>query len=244
MQSLVSLLRLGVGGMLLEPQVYREQRDAEHGLRRGLLLVLLVSLLSGAAALIGSLLQGLAQPSPETVVATVYDGVRALPWYAERAADDPSFAPAFDASFDASVANLRALTGGGAANGLTQLLLAPVFGLLGWLIGGLVAHLLARALGGRATLTQTLSTTALSAGAGLLGLVLVVPFARVAGATLLSLLATYVAIREAHGLSAWRSFWATVLGPLILIALALLLGCALLFLLVSVAGALSGASQP
>lgn len=241
MQSLISLLRLGVGGMLLDPQAYRAQRDAPDGLRRGLLLVLVVGLLVGVAALVGSVLESLAQPSPTAIVDTVYAGVRALPWYAEQAAADPGFAAAFDASFDNSVANISLITGGGVAGGLTQLVLSPLLGVLGWLIGGLLAHAAARALGGRAGLRQTLSATALASGVGLLGLVQVVPFAQAAGTTLLGLLATYVAIREAHGLSPWRSFWATLAGPLLLLALGLILGCVLFFLLSSVVGALSGA---
>lgn len=241
MQSLISLLRLGVGGMLLDPQAYRAQRDAPDGLRRGLLLVLLVGLLVGVAALIGSVLESLAQPSPTAIVETVYDGVRALPWYEEQAAADPGFSAAFDQSFDSSVANVSLFTGGGVAGGLTQLVLSPLFGVLGWLIGGLVSHAAARALGGAAALRQTLSATALSAGAGLLGLVQVVPFAQVAGTLLLGLLATYVAIRETHGLSPWRSFWATLAGPLLLLLLGLILGCVLFFLFSTLIASASGA---
>lgn len=241
MQSLISLLRLGVGGMLLDPQAYRTQRDAPDGLRRGLLLVLLVGLLVGLAALIGSLLESLAQPSPVAVVETVYAGVRALPWYQEQAAADPSFDAAFASSFDGSVANVALFSGGGVAGGLAQLVLSPVFGVLGWLVGGLFAHLAARALGGAAGLAQTLSVTALSAGAGLLGLVQIVPFAQVAGTLLLGLLATYVAIREAHGLSPWRSLWATLAGPLLLLLLGLILGCAVVLFFSSIISALGGA---
>lgn len=237
MQPLLSLLRLGLGGMLLDPQAYRAQRDAPNGLGRGFALVLLVGLLVGVAALVGNLLESLAQPSSAAVVETTYAGIRALPWYQEQVEADPAFAEAFEISFNDAVRNLSIFGGGGLGDRLLLPLLTPVLALLGWLIGGTVAHLAARALGGSATLSQTLSTTALGAGVNLLGLVQIVPFAQVAGTILLGLLASYVAIRETHALSPWRSFWATLIGPLLLVLLGAALGCALFFMIVGIAAA-------
>jgi len=44
MQSVLSLFRLGLDGLLLNPVAYRDQRDAPDGLRRGFALVAIVGL--------------------------------------------------------------------------------------------------------------------------------------------------------------------------------------------------------
>lgn len=237
MQSLLDLFRLGIGGLFLERASYQAQRDAPDGLRRGFLLVLLVGLLVGIAGTIGAAIESLAQPDPIAVVDTLYDGLTAMPWYAEISAADPTFSGQFDGFFDSIRQFNRP---GGLLGGLAGILTTPLFALLGWLIYGAIAHLVARAMGGGASFGQTLSCTALAAGAQLLGLVQLVPFAQAAGGGLLGLFACYVAIREAHGLAPGRSLGAALIGPLLLGLLLLLLGCVALFVALSAIGAALG----
>lgn len=237
MQSLLDLFRLGIGGLFLERASYQAQRDAPDGLRRGFLLVLLVGLLVGIAGTIGAAIESLSQPDPIAVVDTLADGLTAMPWYAEISAADPTFPDQFDGFFG----SIRQFTRpGGPLGGLAGILTTPLFAVLGWLIYGTIAHLVARAMGGGASFGQTLSCTALASGAQLLGLVQLVPFAQVAGGGLLGLFACYVAIREAHGLAPGRSLGATLIAPLLLGLLLLLLGCVALFVALSAIGAALG----
>jgi hypothetical protein len=74
-------LRLGVGGLLLNEEVYRQQRDDPNGLRRGFVLVLIVGLLVGMASTVGYVVEWLARPESSIVEATIYDGLTAMPWY-------------------------------------------------------------------------------------------------------------------------------------------------------------------
>lgn len=240
MQSVRDLVRLGLGGLFLETAVYREQRNAEDRLRRGFLLVALIGLLVGFATMIGQIGATLLTPNFDTAVRILYDGLVAMPWYEQVRRVDPAFPGQFQQSFDQTVQALRFLSGGGILGGVIGFVVTPFFYLLIWLLFGFLAHLMARLLGGSGTLTQTLGCTALASSANLLGLVQIVPFAQVAGTTLLGLIAGYVAIREAHQLAPWRAFWATLLGPLLLVLLFTCALCVLFFVTVNAAGPRSG----
>jgi Yip1 domain len=239
-----SLVRLALSGLLLERPVFRELRDAPDGLRRGLLLVLAVGLAVGLAALIGSLGASLINPAPAEIARVLYEEISATAWFtAQASAVQEQISPEI----------LRTVVGlavPGLSAGLMSLALAPLFGLLAWLFYGLFAHLMARLFGGRASLSQTLSCTALASGAQLLGLgqlfpvALVVPLlgqvptllnlSQALAVSLLSLLGNYLALREAHELAPWRAFWAAILGPFVLLTL---FGCGYCALIVLALGA-------
>ncbi|MBX0328553.1 YIP1 family protein [Oscillochloris sp. ZM17-4] len=240
MQSVLSLFRLGLDGLLLNPEAYRDQRDAPDGLRRGFVLVTIIGLLVGFAAMVGNLGEYASQPSSEAIAQTIHDGLRAMPWFGQLSELDSQFPAQFDTIFAQITQIIQATSGGGLIGSLTGVITTPLLMLVGWLIFGSVAHLMARALGGRAAFSQTLACTALAAGVNILGIVQVIPFAQVAGTTLLGLVASYVAVREAHALPPWSAFWATMLGPAILLLILIGLACVGVFLGI---GAISSALQ-
>jgi hypothetical protein len=244
MQSVLSLFRLGLDGLLLNPLAYRDQRDSPDGLRRGFALVAIVGLLVGIAALIGDLGEYVSQPSAAAVTKTIYDGLRAMPWFSQLSNLDSQFPTQFDRIFAQVMQIIQVVSGGGLIGSLIGVIATPLLLLVSWLLFGTIAHLMARTLGGRAAFSQTLACTALAASVNILGIVQVVPFAQVAGTTLLGLVASYVAIREAHGLPPWRAFWATMLGPALLGLILIALSCVVLVLaLGAISSALQGGSQ-
>jgi hypothetical protein len=101
------------------------------------------------------------------------------------------------------------------ASGLAGFIFTPLNLILSWLIFGLVAHLTARIFGGDGRLGQTLGATSLAAAPQLLALFNVLPFVTLAGISIWSLLARYLAIRVTHDLSWGRALWVTVLATLI-----------------------------
>jgi hypothetical protein len=236
MQSVQRILRLGLDGLLLSPTAYRDQRDSPDGLRRGFALVALVGLLVGVATLIGNLGEYVAQPSPDAIAQAVYDGIHAMPWYAQVSQANPRFPAQFDQIFQQITQIVQITSGGGLVGSLVGVIATPLLALVGWLLFSAIAHAMARALGGQANFNQTLACTALAAGASLLSIVQVIPFAQVAGTTLLGLVASYVAIREAHNLPPWRAFWATLLGPFLLAIILLGLACVVFFLVLGSIG--------
>jgi hypothetical protein len=232
MEAPPSLVRLALGGLLLDPTAYRAQRESPVGMRRGLILVLLIGLLVGVAALIGDVGELLTQPDPQAVSDTLRSGLTAMPWYEQAVEATPGFADAFE-QFFAQIGGLSFTpTPLGSALGV---LTTPLVAVISWFIGGAMVHLIARAFGGTGRFGQTLAATALASSANLLGLVQVVPYAEVfPGALLLAglllgLLCSYVAVRETHGLASWRAFWAVTLGPLLLSLLLLALYCCVVF---------------
>lgn len=218
MQAVLEYLRLGVCGLLLDVETYRQQRDTPDALQRGALLVLLISLLVALAAFVGSVVESLTTPGAEQTNQRLYQGVTETSWYQEAVETIPDFEEEFRQQFNQIVESTVTIHGN-VTNSALDLVLLPITALLRWLIYGAFAHLVARMLGGTGTLNQTLGCTALSAGTNLLGLVQLVPFAQAGGVMLLALIANYIAVREAHALPPWRAFWATSLGPLLLLVL-------------------------
>ncbi len=225
MQSVLSLFRLGIEGLLLNPLAYRDQRDSPDGLRRGFALVAIIGLLVGIATLIGDLGEYMAQPSATVVATTIHDGLYAMPWFAQVSSLDAHFPAQFDRIFAQVTQVVYAMNGGGLIGSLVGVITTPLMMVVSWLFFGTIAHLMARFLGGQATFHQTLASTALANSVYFLSIIQIVPFAQVAGTLLLGLVAGYMAIREAHGLPPWRTFWATLLGPVILALIVIALAC-------------------
>ena len=243
MEAPISLVRLALGGLMLDPQAYRAQRESPVGMRRGLVLVLLIGLLVGVASLIGDLGEYLTQPDPQAVRDTLFSGLTAMPWYQQVVESTPGFAESFEQLF--AQAGGLSLTPTPVGS-LVGVIITPLVGVISWFIGGALVHLVAKAFGGTARFGQTLAATALASSANLLGLVQVIPYAEaipgvlVSAVLLLGLLCSYVAVRETHGLAPWRSFWAVTLGPVLLGLLLLALYCCVVFVFAS---ALGGGAQ-
>lgn len=235
MGSLQHIVQFGIEGLLLNPSAYRDQRDAPDGLRRGMILITFVGLIVGVAALIGDIGEYMTQPSTEVIIETIYTDLQAMPWYINLSRSDPNFPATFEANFQQITQGITFLNAGGLMGSLTGIVTTPLTMLIIWLLFSSVAHLMAHTLGGQATFKQTMACTALASGCNLLGVVQVVPFAQVAGTLLLALVASYVAVREAHNLRPWPAFWATMFGPLLLVSFILILGCIGFFLLLNAA---------
>lgn len=235
MHAVQDYLRMGVGGLLLDVAVYHQQREAPDTLKRGVLLVVLIGLLVAIAAFLGSVAESFVRPPVDQISQTIYEGLIEMPWYQDATEDIPGFEEEFRTEFD-QIANSIASLQGGFMSSIAGIALIPLIMLLGWLIYGMFTHLAARLLGGSGTLKQTLGCTALSAGANLLGIVQIVPFAQVSGVALLSLLANYIAVREAHALRPWRALLATILGPLLIVLVFVGLLCVLVAVAPDAAG--------
>jgi len=215
----VDTFSCSTAGLLLEVNTFRAQRDNPYALREGFLVVLIVGILVGTAGVIGNLLSRLASPDPLAALAIVQRSLERMALITELQRINPDVD--LNPIFSQLATNLSILQW----SGIIGALITPFVYLLGWLIYGIIAHLVARALGGEGTLSQTLGCTALASGANLLAIAQVLPFVEIAGTTLLGLIGCYIGLRTAHQLSAWRAFWAALLGPILLGLLLLVISC-------------------
>jgi hypothetical protein len=229
MESLAYLVRLSTAGLLLDVNTFRAQRDNPYALREGFLVVLIVGILVSVTSLIGDLLGRLASPDLLAVLEIVQRSMERTAFVVELQRINPDFNLNLIFNQLASIFSILQWSG------IISALITPFVYLLGWLIYGIVAHLAARALGGEGTFAQTLGCTALASGANLLAIAQIIPFVEIAGTTLLGLIGCYIGLRTAHNLSAWRAFWAALLGPILLGLLLLVISCGGIAVLVAAA---------
>ena len=222
-QQVATQARQGLFGLLgqallLDGAAYTAVRDDRTPFRRGLLALLLILGLVALARLIGLGLGLLAAPQLGSLQQMIGDFVTGLPWYAQQVQADPQFAGNFQIGYFVGWDALRVLLGIPAPSvtgGLYILFLVAT--LVNWLVYGVLAHLVARWLGGQARFSQTLGVTALAYAPLLLFTVELVPGAVMPVGLVFAylLVAKFMAIGQAHGLSGGRAL-AAVLAPYLL----------------------------
>lgn len=213
--------------LFLEQEVYEDMRDDDNPFVEGLFIVVIISVVVALAGLVGTLLARTATPDLQAMKQTVLDGLRNMPWFGQMVqAGGQQALDMFNQLYDLGWQIFPRLAGypdvGGAA---LNIVLFPVEMILLWAIWGVVAHLCARLLGGKGTLTQTLGATALAEAPQLLSLVTVVPFVVVGGVIgTWQMLCRYLALKTVHGLSWQRAVIATILPAILFFILIVVLG--------------------
>jgi len=241
-QSLSRLWR----ALFLQPAAYEEMREDNNPFVEGLFLIAAVGLAVALARLIGDLLEWASSPQLSAVQEVVYRNLLQMPWYQTmfEQAGQP-FAEQFRQQYEWGWRVLPRLLGapdpGMAA---FNLLLFPLGLIVSWLIYGLLAHIVARLLGGEGTLAQTLGTTALAVAPQLFNLAELFPALVVGGVVgAWMLLCRYMGLRVAHDLSWPRALIATLAPGLILSLLIGLLVAAGLALAIPILPVATGGSR-
>jgi hypothetical protein len=207
--------------LMLEPDPYHELKEHRNPFVEGLFLVVTVGLVVAIASIIGTCLAWASTPNLASIKQIVYQNLVAAPWYLQLDQDmGTEFVQQFKRFYDLGWQYIPAISGApNPVNSLVNILLMPLGLIIYWLIYGVVAHLMARLLGGRGTMAQTFGCTALAVAPQLLNLATIVPFVVVGGVVgTWTLLCQYRGLKEAHALPWGRAFLATVL-PLLILAL-------------------------
>jgi len=204
-------------GLFLRTDAYEEMREAQNPFVEGLFVVLILGVIVAAASIIGSTLEWAATPDLASIQQAIYDGISGMPWFQELGQDiGPKFLGQFQTQWDWAWRWVNTFVPTPISS-LANIITVPLRLILGWLVAGFLSHLFARWMGGEATLSETLGTTALAVAPQILNVAGLLPFAVVGGVVgTWSLICWYVAIKEAHQLSWGRSFWATMLPRLVL----------------------------
>ena len=194
--------------LVLDEEPYAVMADDDNPWVEGLALVTLLSLLAGAALALGSLLTAMALPDPNTLQTTILDGWNQI----AGALNLPS--TAVDLFFRRIWPLLTTLTGyAGGWTHLAPLIMTTFVAVVGWLFFGLVAFVVARALGGKGRLSGTLGASALMVSPTVFLWFTIVPFAAVSGVLLAvwGVLIGYRAVEVAHHLTWQKAALTTII---------------------------------
>jgi hypothetical protein len=188
------------------------------------ILIVVVGVIIALAALVGTVLEWASTPDLAAVQDAVYKGMIKMPWYEQNLELSPEFGKMFAQWYELSWTMARSFGGASLSSGLANIILTPLWLIVGWLVYGLLAHLFARLLNGQANLAQTLGCTALAVAPQVLRLTELLPYVTVGGVVgTWMLICRYLALKQAHRLTWGRAFWATVLPLLIFLLLGLIL---------------------
>lgn len=201
--------------LFLKRQPYARLKADRNPFVEGLFILAVLGVTLGLLGIVGSSLQWASSPSFASVRDTVWANLQQMPWFT---AQSPEKQTAIASAWN-SVWKVMRPFAPTPANSLLGIVTKPLGLIVVWLVYGVLAHGVARALHGTGTLNQTLGVTALAAAPQLLNLVTVIPFVQVAGLVMWSLLCSYVALRTVHELNWRRSAVATVIPALLLFIL-------------------------
>ncbi len=200
--------------LFLQTDAYERMRDDDNPFVEGLFLLVLLGLLLAVVGIVGTTLEWASSPPLAAIQQAVLSGLQKMQWYQDMERS-PEFVTQFRAIWD-QVWRIVGLTAPSPITSLTGIITKPLSLIVGWLVFGVIAYILARLFGGKGNLNQTLGATALGAAPQLLLIVTVLPFTAVAGLTTWTLLCNYMAIRTVHGLNWPRAVFAVLLPPLII----------------------------
>lgn len=202
-------------GLFLEPDAYDEAADSDNAFVDGLFLVVIIGLTVAIAGAIGQILEWATTPDLSQIEEIVHQGLLTMPWY-QTIADIPEAVQQFERMYDfwwRIALTLQPNT----ISIFARFLLVPLVLIIGWIWFALIAHGMAKVLGGNGTLSQTLAASALALSPALLYVFQIIPTIVVAGVVIWMLLARYIAVRRVHENLSWGRVLVAVLAPSVLL---------------------------
>lgn len=220
--------------LLLEPDPFVEMVDDDNPWIEGLFLCACIGVLGAVAKLVGGLLLTASLPPSEAILSILFHTLRQSALNGETVLE-----------IERAVRNVWPffLVTSGYDSGwfrLVTLATAPLCLIAQWFFFGFVGHLLARAVGGRGALGQTLGAMALSNAPRLLALFSIIPFVSVASLLIhvWGVLIAYRGLEVAHELSPGPAALVAIGTWLLLLLVSIILGSGLGALLMFVGGVL------
>lgn len=241
MQTITQSFGLLWDALFLESRAYAAMSANKSPIKKGLIILIILGLVLGVAGFISASLEWASGPSLNAIKETMYNLFQQAPWW-QFTEQSPEAQQMFQQIWD-QVWQIVGFMVPSPASSLSGLIFRPLGLIIGWLIFGVIVHLLARMLGGTASMSQTLGATSLAAAPQLLGIIAALPFVVVAGIGVWTLLCRYTAIRVAHNLSWARALWSVILTFLVIMILAMIIGVGVGILFGSVLAAVFGGGQ-
>jgi len=226
MNSLVSTLRLGWQALLFKEDAYEEMRRSANPVARGLILILVVGVVIALLGLVGTALELASTPDLGQIRDIIREYIPKMPFWSALEQGGPQALQAFEEWYNRGWEFFPQMFSASMGSAALGILTTPLFLILRWLIFGLLAHLFARWLGGKANLGETLGVTALAVAPQAINVLSLLPYVEVGSVvSIWGILCAYLGLKTAHKLSWGRAMWATLL-PFILFAVGVfLLSC-------------------
>lgn len=220
-------------GLFLDPDAYEEMRQGHNPFVEGLFMIVVVTVIVAIIGLIGTFIGRLASPDVVALQQTILQGLQNMDWYRQMEVfGGPEAMNQFHQTFNLVWQVLANTIFPNPATAALNIILLPLSIIIGWLVYGVIAHLVARLLGGAASLSETLGTTAFAVTPQLFNVLLIFPNVVVGGVIgTWTLLCRYTALKTAHQLSWGRALTATILPVVILVVIGIGLGVLLTALL-------------
>ncbi len=209
---MIKLVRPIVEAFFLGETPYAEMRQEPRSALRGLTIIALVGVVVAVVGLIGTTLEWATTPKMSAVQATVLEGIQDMDWYRELRSD-PEFRRQFEQWYEQGWQIFPRLFGApDLGTAALRIITLPLGLVVVWALYGLVAHLVARMLGGEGDLGQTLGCTALAVAPQILNIATFFPYLLVGGVVgTWTLLCRYVALKACHRMTWERTLAATLL---------------------------------
>ncbi len=227
---------LWLSGLFLKREAYEYQRERRDSFAHGLAFIAVVGIVVGLFGIAGAAFRYATQPSADAIKNVVLNHLQAMPFYTQMG----SIAQGqFLTGYNQVWATLGSRFVGYPTNGrdlialLASPITTPLLLVIGWLIYGVLAHLIAASGNPHSSLAHGLGTLALATSPQALNVVTVLPGASISGVMigLWTFILNVYALRTAYRISTPRAITAAIFPLLLLLLLLILFACVGFFLL-------------
>lgn len=211
---------LWLGAMFLKQETYTYERDSKNPFGNGLLYIAVIGVVVALAGILGAGLRYATAPTADAIKNTILVHLQAMPFYGMF---DPASASLFDRQFNQGwdMIGTRVLgypvDTAGATMLVASVIATPLGLIIGWLVYGILVHVIARGWNPETSLGEMLAPLALATSPQLLNILALFPTAGASGAViaLWTWVCSVFAIRVAYQTTTRRAIWAA-LFPILL----------------------------
>jgi hypothetical protein len=227
---------LWLSALFLKREAFEYQRDRRDSFAHGLAFIVIVGVIVALFGIAGAALRYATEPSADAIKNTVLNHLQGMPFYSQFT---PQGEDRFLSGYNRVWDTLGSIFVGHPTNGsdllplFASLVTTPLSWVIGWLLYGLFAHLVASRGNPHGSLAHGLGTLALATSPQVLNVVTVLPGASIGGAVvgLWTVILNVFALRTAYRLSTGRAIFSAMFPLLLVLLFLLLLSCVGIFVL-------------
>lgn len=231
-------VHLWMSALFLKREAFEYQRDRKNSFAHGLAFIALVGLVVALFGIAGAALRYGTEPNADAVKNVILNHLQGMPFYAQfTPRNESEFLSGYNRVWDTfgSIFVGHPTNAGAFAGLLATSVTTPLLWIIGWLLYGGLAHLIAGRGNPHGSIGRGLGTLALATSPQVLNIVAVLPGASVGGALigLWTMILNVFAMRTAYRISTSRALVSALFPLLLLLLLLVLFACLGAFALTS-----------